>query len=232
MNDRNVIAIHQPNYIPWLGYFYKIYQSDRFVFHDDAKFSESGAHNYHYIKTPQGQFRLKIPVDKTLGMRIMDIRTKDELGWKTKHIMTIEHNYKKAPFFNSIFDDFSHLLLKNYQNLSELNKTLILFFCRGFDIDREFYNSSDLRLSSLNEQKIFDTCSLLEGKVYFSGTGAKAYQEEANFAEAGLILKYSDFKLFGYRQLWGKEFLGNVSILDYVMNCGFDWDRVLEHQIS
>lgn len=232
MTQNVILGIHQPNYIPWLGYFYKLYQSDIFVFHDDAKFSESGAHNYHYIKTPQGQFRLKIPVDKSLGQRIMDIKTKDELGWKMKHIATIEHNYKRSPYFNSVFDDFCNLLLCTYTSLSELNKALIKFIGSSFGFETEYYDSSCLKLLSTNEQKIFDTCNAFGANVYFSGVGAKAYQNEENFANAGIILRYSDFMPFKYRQQWNDNFLENVSIIDYVMNCGYDWDRVLDSQKS
>ncbi len=89
-----VISIHQPNYFPWLGYFYKIAQSDVFVLLDDVQFSNEGMHNYHYIKTPQGSLRLKIPVEQHIGDLIMEVKTKDFLGWKEKHIKTIEANYK------------------------------------------------------------------------------------------------------------------------------------------
>ena len=92
----NIISIHQPNFIPWLGYFYKIYQSDIFVFLDDVQFSNQGMHNYHYIKTSQGPFRLKIPVRKNFKDNINKVWINDDVDWKEKHLKTFIANYKRS----------------------------------------------------------------------------------------------------------------------------------------
>ena len=229
MLTMKTISIHQPNYIPWLGYFYKISKSDIFVFHDDAQFSDSGAHHFQYIKTPQGTFRLKIPIDKSNGIKINQIRLKDELGWKEKHLKNIAFNYKKAKYFEQIFTDLSELLLKDYDSLSLLNQEIIMFFCNKLGINTNFVLSSELNLNTTREEKIFDTCNALGGEIYYSGAGAKAYQNEENFNKRGIELRYSVFKPFEYPQLWG-DFQSNVSVIDYLMNCGYDWKQVIENQ--
>ena len=226
---KRAVAIHQPNYIPWLGYFYKIYKADVFVFHDDARYSESGMHNYHYIKTPQGHFRLKIPVSKPSGARINQVSTKDHLNWKDKHLKIIAFNYKKARYFTEVFNDFSELLLSDYPNLAEMNQSIIMALCNKLSIDAKFVLSSDLNLQSEREEKILDTCDAVKAKVYYSGRGAQAYQNETNFTKRGVQLEYSDYSPFEYFQLWG-AFEPNVSIIDYLMYNGYDWDKVLAHQ--
>jgi hypothetical protein len=90
-------------------------------------------------------------------------------------------------------------------------------------------NSSDLNIESVREQKIIDICIALKGSIYYSGTGAKAYQNEDNFKANGLELRYSSFKVFEYPQLWG-DFQSNVTIIDYLMNCGYNWGKVLSNQ--
>lgn len=229
MDPLKFISIHQPNYIPWLGYFYKIDQSDVFVFLDDAQYSNEGMQNFHYIKTSQGPYRLKIPVISKFGESINKIKTRDELGWKKKHLRTIEMNYKKAKYFEEVFADYSSLLLCEYNDLSQLDISIIKHICKKFGINTEFTDSSQLNLSSKREEKVIDICTSLSGNVYYSGTGAKAYQDEGNFKNRGIELRYSNFKPFEYPQLWG-DFQSNVSVIDYLMNCGYDWERVIQNQ--
>lgn len=228
-DNNTIIAIHQPNYIPWLGYFHKIYQADVFVFLDDAQFSNEGMHNYHYIKTPQGPFRLKIPVEQKMGYNISEVICKDILGWKAKHLKTIENNYSRAPFFHEVFEDFKTLLNKEYANLSEMNIAFIHFFCIKLGINSQFVKSSEFAINTFREEKILDICNSLHANVYYSGTGAKSYQKEENFQARGIELKYSVFKPFEYPQFFG-EFQTNVTILDYLMHCGYDWQKVLDNQ--
>jgi hypothetical protein len=226
-----VIAAHQPCYIPWLGYFYKISQSNIFVFADDSDFSSKGMHNYHYIKTSQGLVRLKIPIDylRDSKAKIHEIRTKDELNWKRKHLLFIEHNYKRGKHFEEVFNDFRNLLIEKYPNLALMNQRIITFICQKLGINVQFVCSSSLGVSTSKEERIFDICRLLGGTVYYSGTGARVYQDEEHFKNNGIELRYSDFKPFKYYQPWG-EFESNVSILDYLLEYGYDWGTVIANQ--
>lgn len=223
------ISIHQPNYIPWLGYFYKIYQSDCFIFLDDAQYSNEGMHNYHYIKSSQGPIRLKIPVQQTLGNKINEVRTKDELDWKIKHLRLIESNYRKAKFFEEVYSDMNGLLMNDYQFLSDLNSSIIKLFCFKLGIKTEFRDASEFNILSAREEKILELCTVLKADVYYSGTGARSYQKEDNFIKRGIHLRYSEYQPFEYVQQWN-GFNKNVSIIDYLMNCGYDWENVLRHQ--
>lgn len=224
-----IISIHQPNYLPWLGYFYKIYQADIFVFLDDAQFSNQGMHNYAYIKTRTGSFRLKYPVQQSLGDKIIEVRSKDELGWKEKHVSILDSSYSKAPFFKQIIKDYKELIFQDYLNISILNSAIIKFFSSKLGIDTKFLNSSDLDINSSKEEKIIKICMALDANIYYSGTGAMVYQNKENFNAFGIDLRYSVFSPFHYNQLW-EGFQSNVTALDYFMNCGYNWDRVLESQ--
>lgn len=227
--DEKIIAIHQPNYIPWLGYFYKIYQSDVFVYLDDAQFSNEGLHNYTYIKTVKGSFRLKYPVQQSLGDKINEVHPKDELGWKEKHLNIIEVNYNKANYFTEVFSDYRELILSGYSDVAALNIAIIDFFAEKLGIKTDYIKASDLNIKYSKTQKIIEICHVLGCNVYYSGTGAKAYQKEEDFISSGIDLRYSIFKQFQYPQLW-EGFQSNITALDYFMNCGYDWDRVLKNQ--
>lgn len=222
-----IVSIHQPDYISYLGYFYKISKSDVFVFLDDAQFSNDNMHHWNRIKTPQGECRLKIPVEQHLGDAINRVRTKDELGWKDKHLKTIEMNYKKAPYFNELFPQFEKLLLAEYPGISELNIAINTWIARGFGFKADFYKSSDIDISTVREERVIDLVKHFNGDVYISGHGAKAYQVDEHFTERGVKLVYTDYKPIEYKQLWPKAgFLPYMSTLDYIFNCGFDWQYV------
>ena len=225
----NTISIHQPNYIPWIGYFYKIYKSDIFIFHDDVQFSKKGMHNFHYIKTSEGPFRLKIPVIQSNGDLILTVVTKDELDWKKSHLKKIKENYSGAKYFEVIYNDFEELLLQDYTSMANMNIQIIKGICNKLKIKSEFILASDLTLISSKEQKVIDLVKAVNGKIYYSGIGAKDYQNENTFIENDLKLIYSDYEAFQYPQFFD-PFQSNVTILDYLMHCGYDWERVLKNQ--
>jgi hypothetical protein len=224
------IAIHQPNYIPWLGYFYKIYQSNLFVFLDDVQFSNQGLHNYHFIKTSAGPARLRIPVIQTLGDKIRDVKVRYTIDWCKKHLDQLYLNYSKAEHFEEVFSDFKQLLDTQYEFLGDLNISIIRFICNKLGIKLDYVKSSDLKIDSVREEKILDICTSLGADIYYSGTGAKAYQKEEEFISKGIQLKYSEYKVFPYPQQF-LEFQSDVTIVDFLMNCGYTWDIVLKHQV-
>jgi hypothetical protein len=225
------VSIHQPNYIPWLGYFYKISQTDFFVFLDDAQFSNEGMQNYHYIKTKNGPQRIKIPVFQTLGDKINEVRIKNELNWREKHLNLLNENYRNAKNFDEVYSDFEMLINGDYQYLSLLNINIVKFFCSKLGIKSKFVNSSELNISTTKEIKILDICTAMNCEIYYSGTGAKAYQKEEHFLERSIQLRYSEYKIFQYSQQYS-GFQSNVSIIDFLMNCGYHWDIVLDHQLD
>ena len=222
-----IISIHQPDYISYLGYFYKISKADTFVFLDDCQFSNDNMHNWNRIKTPQGECRLKIPVEYSFGDPICRVRTKDELGWKQKHLKTIQMNYSKSHFFKEIYPKFNELLLNDYSNIADMNISINTWIARSFGLKAKFYRTSEMAIDTVREDRVIDICVMLGGNTYISGNGARAYQVDRHFTERGVSLVYTDYHSFEYPQQWKKAgFLENMSVLDYVFNCGFDWSLV------
>ena len=220
-----IISIHQPDYIPYIGYFYKIAQSDVFVFLDDAQYSNDNMHQWNRIKTPQGECRLKIPVKYEFGDSINTVVTRDDLKWREKHVKTIEMNYVRAPYFSEFFPNIKEIILSDHANLAELNIELNTHICNRFGIGKRFLRSSDMGISTRKEERVIDICVSLGGSEYISGNGARAYQTEEHFTSRGVALRYTDYHPFEYEQLWG-DFIPNLSILDYIFNCGYDWNRI------
>ena len=221
------IAIHQPDYIPYLGLFYKMWQVKKFVYLDDCQFSNVNWHHWNRIKTPQGECRLKIPVEQHLGDLINHVRTKDELGWKEKHLKTLEMNYGKTKYFDEFFKDFKELLAPTYKSIADMNIAINTFIAQKFGFNVEFFKSSDMDIKTFREERVLDICNKLSATTYISGNGARAYEEEEHFTARGLKLVYTDYEAIEYPQAWG-EFIPNLSIVDFICNCGYDWDLVLQ----
>lgn len=222
-----IVSIHQPDYIPWLGLYYKMAHSDVFVYLDDAQYSNEADHNVNKIKTPQGEFRLKVPVEQHLGDLICNVRTKNELGWKEKHLKTLKMNYAKAPYFQSTYMKIEQIIMAHEGSIAELNMAINSYLCEGFGIKTKILKSSEMGITTVREERVIDIALKAGGDEYLSGTGAKVYQTEEHFTERGLKLTYLDYQPIEYRQLWPKVgFLPCMSALDFVFNCGFDWEYV------
>lgn len=228
--ENKVVAIHQPDFIPWLGFYYKAAHCDQFVWLDDAQYSNMAAHNFNFIKTSQGRYTLKVPVEQHLGDPIISVRTRDELGWKKKHLMTLEMNYKRARHFDEFFPMISRVILGDHRNIAELNIEMNSMILEGFGIMRPYVRTSEMNFSfEGREDRIIEICSALGAAEYLSGNGARVYQDGKHFEARGVKLSYLDYKPIEYRQLWPKVgFIDCLSVVDYIFNCGFDWDQVEE----
>ena len=221
------VGIHQPDYIPWLGLFYKMYLSDVFVHLDDAQYSNEAAHNYNKIKTSNGELRLKFPVEQHMGDLINVVRPKYELKWREKHLKTMEMNYSKASFFKDTFSELRDVFMVDYPNVASLNIAINEYIAGKFGIKPKFIRSSVLNIHSGREERVIDLTLAVGGDRYISGNGAHAYQTEEHFTDRGVELWYLDYKPIVYPQIRG-QFLPCLSVLDYIFNCGYDFEFVLK----
>lgn len=224
-----IAAIHQPNYIPWLGYFYKIYKSDVFVILDDVQYSKRSYTNRNKIKTPQGAIWLTVPINNkgSFELNINEIRTKDELQWKKNHIHSIKRNYTRSKYFKEFYEVLRNIILEEYNSISDLNTNLIRSICKILDINTKIILSSDLKVDGKSTDRLINICKNIGTDTYLSGSGGANYQDKELFKKHNIRLTYSDFKAEEYNQLWG-DFVGNLSVIDYIFNCGYDIKSIFE----
>lgn len=216
-----ILASHQPDFFPYMGYFYKVFQSDVFVFSDNVQFSKSGRHNYNEILTCNGPHRFTLPVSQRVA-NLNEIQIAADDHRISTMLKTLWMEYKKAPAFHEAFPVVEELLMgaPDSENLAAFNHTCITTLCRHFGLHPEFHLSSELDLKSRRDDRIIEMCKLLGADVYYSGDGAKDYHVEANYVENGIRLVYSDYQPADYPQV-GRPATVNMSVIDYVMNCGF-----------
>lgn len=216
-----IVAIHQPNFIPWLGYFSKINQSDKFIILDTVDLQIGNANsitNRTRIKTQQGELWLTIPIRKSESKLIHSIQMDNKQPWQKKILKSIQMAYSKAPQFNSIFPIFEELLQQRCELLSELNSKIIVEIATWLDIKTEILIASKMPISSEDKnQRLIDLIKQVDGDIYLSGNGARQYNDEAAYNSNGIQLIYTSYKPNEYPQLHG-NFIPGLSILDAMMN--------------
>jgi hypothetical protein len=230
-NDGVIAAIHQPNYIPWLGYFFKIAYATKFVFLDITAYSPSGSFvNRNSIKTPTGPAWLTIPVltSGRFGQLISEVQTDCRGRWALRHMATLRSNYSRTLYFKEIMDllEPHYAAVTEDTSLAAFNIGLIRSIVGYLGISAQFIRASDLKVSGHKTDLLLEICRELRAKTYLAGAGAKCYQEDAKFEEGGIATVYSPFSQHSYPQRFG-EFVGNLSIVDALMNCGRDGTRQL-----
>lgn len=103
-----------------------MYEADKFVFLDDAQYSNGYVFNWNTIKVSNGTCRLRIPIKYEFGDAINQVKMRNELKWCDKHLKTVYMNYHKSKYFNDFFFEYRDLLLEPYDNLSQLNTALFI----------------------------------------------------------------------------------------------------------
>lgn len=217
------IAIMQPSYIPYIGYFDLILRSDMFVFLDDVQYTKNDWRNRNKIKTSNGDCWLTIPVKRDAKL-ISDVVTTDE-SFKEKHLKTIGMNYKKAPYFYSVYK----MLQKSICPYGRLYSSWILIvqdIMSYLGIPFDFYYSSSFKVDESKTDRLIKLCKYLNADEYLSPNGAEPYLEPEKFEKAGIKLIWQNYKHPEYNQLWG-DFIPNMSIIDLLFNHGRDSERFI-----
>jgi len=142
-----IVSIHQPGYLPWLGFFKKIQSSDIFVFLDDVQFEKNGWHNRNKIKTSENWMWLTVPVNAKLGTNLNQIRIDYSSKWIKKHKKSIELNYSKSEFFDKYWSNFENIYEKKYELLVDLNMAFIKKIMEFLDIKTKILFSSSLEIT-------------------------------------------------------------------------------------
>jgi hypothetical protein len=226
-----LVAIHQPNYLPWLGYWFKIYASDVFVFLDNVQFSKHSFTKRTKINLPGklGQTTyLSLPIKKSnLGTKINEIEIIKQ-QWANKHLNKIKNNYKKSPYFNTVYPILEHIFnaVQFDENLSSINEKIIIKLLESFSFpDTMIIKSSQMKAKGKQVELLCEIILELNGNTYLSGIGAKKYQEPAYFKEKNIKLLYSDFYQFmnenPYQQ-GNSSFVNGLSIIDALFYLGID----------
>ena len=230
------VAIMQPTFMPWIGYFAMINEVDEFVFLNHVQFEKRSWQHRNKIKTINGESWITIPV-LSKGKQNQSIQ-QTEIAYDglerslLKISKTIHQSYSKAPFYKYYIEELDSIMFKGYRYISDLNQELIRFFSNKIGINTEIKISSDMMLSQHKAELLAEICTLLNADEYLSAPGSKVYIDKSDaFSRARVNLKYFNYVHPEYKQLH-KGFLPYMSILDLLFNTGKDSKSIIESGVS
>jgi len=216
------VAIHQPNYAPWLGYFAKMAASDLFVFLDDAQYSKNNYINRVQVLGPAGPRWLTVPVSHAFGAPITEVRPARP-DWKRAHLDSLRSFYRKAPCFAAVWPEVEAVYeALGDGSLADINIALVTALADRLAIRCRFHRSSaiDTGDARAGDRLVALVRALAPGGTYLSGRGGAKYQDPEAFARAGLSLRYRDFAHPVYPQT-DRAFAPGLSVLDALFHIGW-----------
>jgi hypothetical protein len=218
------IAITQPTYLPWLGYFDLLDQVDTFVLLDNVQFEKQSWQHRNRIKTPTGLQWLTVPVvfRGRFGQTIQEVEIREPEFWH-KHLRALQVNYGRAPFFREYFQRLSAALQHTANNtlLAELNAYLLRWFTEVLRIGTPAVLASSLNVHGKRTELLGNICAKLGATEYLSPIGSAAYllDELEVLTERGIQVSFQHYTHPEYKQLF-PPFVPYACVLDLLFNRG------------
>lgn len=220
--ERTRVAIMQPTYLPWVGYFAMIDRADVFIYLDTVQFSRRSWQQRNRIKTAQGELMLTIPVHNK-GKReqtIHEAQINHSSNFGVKHWRSIESAYRKAPYFAGNASKLEQHFMKPATNLADFNIGLIEILCEIFGIITPRQRSSTMKSQGRKAELLAALCREVGADCYLSALGSRDYIEDSQaFEEAGVTIQYHFYEHPVYAQTKG-EFLPYMAAIDMLFHLG------------
>lgn len=225
-----IITIHQPEHLPWLGFFNKLAKAELFVILDHVQYEKNYFQSRNKIIGTNGPQWLCIPVITKGHMDGSIANTEISLmggnaRWKEKYLQTIRQSYGKYPFFSEVYPVIETVYNQDSMLLCDYNIGIIKAFSEKLGFTPEFVRSKDLNVSGLKSDLILDICKVTNATTYIAGPSGRDYLDMQSFADAGIKVVFNDFHHPSYPQKRTEEFLPYMSSVDLFMNVGFEEGR-------
>jgi hypothetical protein len=217
------IVIHQPDFMPYLGFFDRFRNADLYIALDSVQYvnSSRGWTNRDKVKSVNGEKWLSVSVEKTnRSTLINEVVISKNVDWKKNHLSIIRENYRSSPYYDEVIFYINNIYEREYKYLKDLNIDLIKFLMGSLNLEVPWIWSSDLKISGQKNELLINIIKSVNGNQYLSGVGAKEYLNEEAFRKAGIEVIWQDFKHPIYRQNY-TGFIPYLSSIDMLLNCGF-----------
>jgi hypothetical protein len=229
-------VILQSGYLPWLGYFDMIAQADVFVFLDDVQWTTRDWRNRNRIRTPQGWKWLTVPVrleKPYYEYSIKDVAIDYSRNWQSQHLATLQHCYRKAPYFDEVYPLFENILVRKPKFIVDLNYELVFGICHYIGLkETRFLFSQKMNIPGelKKDEKLLGILGEIGGiTTYISGPAARSYLDAGKLEKEGIEVAWHDYNHPYYHQnTWGSNiFIPYLSTVDLLFNHGKDSLEIL-----
>lgn len=214
-----IVTIHQPQFMPWIGYFDKMEQADVFVYLDNVQFKKNEWQNRNRLKTAQGWQWLTVPVLHNFPQTILEVGINDEVDWKSKHLNALATNYSKAPFYKQYWGQFKEFYEKDWRKLVDINIGSVELLKNLMGVNVKAVLASELKTTGDSTQRLVEICKEIGADTYISGPDGVKYMDIALFEKNDIKVVFHDFHHPVYAQLYG-DFISHLSVVDLLFNCG------------
>lgn len=216
-----ICAIHQPNYLPYLGFFDKAAQCDIFILYDTTQFRKNGYQNRNRLCSPEGWQWITIPVKHSFGQKICKVEINGSGKVLTANWSKIKTLYGKAPYFNKYSDILENVFCKKYKWIADLSCDFISVIGKILGIRTKFIRSSALpEINTMSTKALIDLCKHVKADTYISGKSGADYLQADMFKESGIKLKFQNYIHPVYKQFNNNVFQPNMAAIDLIFNYG------------
>lgn len=215
------VTIHQPECMPWLGFFDKISCADKFVVLDNVQFRKNYFQNRNKIRTADGWIWFTIPVSRHLQTKIKDVKISGDIRWKDKWRNSIRLAYDRAKYFDRYAQYLDKAIVSASDNLCDLNIAFIKIICGFLGIKTEVIRATELEVEGIKSDLILNICKKLNADEYISGVSGKEYLKTEDFDKNNIRVVYQEFYHPIYKQLHD-PFMPCMSVIDLLFNYGDD----------
>ncbi len=223
-----VVVIHQPDFLPWPGFFHRLLHADLYIALDHVQFVAGTSRSWTHrdrIKTPAGTRWLSLSVQKApLGTPINEIRLSPGRAWREANLNLVRENYRRAPYYDAVFPLLEALYQREDERMVEMNLASIELLQGLFGLATPRMRSSEMAPAGSSNDMLVDLLVKARATHYLSGIGARDYFDPAPFARAGIEVIWQQFTHPRYPQLFG-GFEPNLSAMDLLLNCGVAQSR-------
>lgn len=221
MSVRTSIAIMQPVYLPWLGYFEQMAVCDEFMFLDDVQYTKQDWRNRNRIRTKDGSMWLTIPVRRArLEQGLNETKINAQSKWRRKHLAALEMNYKPCPYYNEVIEIYRQATETCAERLIDITIPLVKALADYLSIAPCYSLASDYAVQPSSKQdRVIKLCRKRKAGIFYTGPAARDYIDTAEFTKNGIEVVFQDYQHPVYTQHF-KGFESHMSIIDLLMNYG------------